>query len=91
MIQIRRSKATLMGLLNQLKEQREDIFFDPSYSLNNLAQYLQEILDVRKKLAISEDFPLEEYKNTLNFVNLLREERYEEIAKLDYKIIEDMQ
>lgn len=90
MIQIRRSKATQMGLLNQLKEQREDIFFNPAYSLNNIAHYLQEVLEVRKKLAISDDFNLDEYNNTLMFVNLLREEKYEEIAKLNFKIIEDM-
>lgn len=90
MIQIRRSKATQMGLLNQLKEQREDIFFNPAYSLNNIAHYLQEVLEVRKKLAISDDFNLDEYNNTLQFVTLLREEKYEEIAKLNFKIIEDM-
>ena len=76
MIQIRRSKATQMGLLNQLKELREDIFFNPSYSLNNLAEYLQEILEVRKQLRISDEFSLEEYNNTLNFVSLLKEEKY---------------
>ena len=90
MIQIRRSKATQMGLLNQLKELREDIFFNPSYSLNNLAEYLQEILEVRKQLRISDEFSLEEYNNTLNFVSLLKEEKYEDIAKLNFKIIEDL-
>ena len=90
MIQIRRSKATQMGLLNKLKELREDIFFNPSYSLNNLAEYLQEILEVRKQLRISDEFSLEEYNNTLNFVSLLKEEKYEDIAKLNFKIIEDL-
>ena len=90
MIQIRRSKATQMGLLNQLKELREDIFFNPSYSLNNLAEYLQQILEVRKQLRISDEFSLEEYNNTLNFVSLLKEEKYEDIAKLNFKIIEDL-
>jgi hypothetical protein len=89
MVQIRRSKTTQMALLNQLKELRNDAFTNPLYSIKDLSKYLYDILEVRRSLIINEDFTLKEYNDTKKFIELLNEEKYEEIAKLNYKIIED--
>jgi hypothetical protein len=78
-----------MALLNQLKELRNDAFTNPLYSIKDLSKYLYDILEVRRSLIINEDFTLKEYNDTKKFIELLNEEKYEEIAKLNYKIIED--
>lgn len=56
-------------------------------NLDILMEHLKESLKLRKNILITDDFTVEEYNHTLNYMNLLLNEEYEKMTK--YKIIKN--
>ena len=55
-------------------------------SVGWLNEHLGDLIEFRKELIIDDDFTSEEYFNTLKYIDLLEDEKYEELS--EFKIQE---
>ena len=89
MIIIRRSKINSLIKLRELKNLRQ-LHPEMNKSAGWLLEHADNLINVRKKLIVNDSFTSEEYFNTKRYIDLLTDENYEEITKLNFEIEEDL-
>jgi hypothetical protein len=82
---IKESRISAMSELLKLKNNRNPEMKD---NLDYQMDHLDKLMKIRGKLLINKEFTEEEYFNTLDYVNLLRNEEYEKMT--NFKIIKDL-
>lgn len=85
MILIRRSKINSMIKIRELANLRK-MHPEMNESVGWLNEHLGDLIEFRKELIIDDDFTSEEYFNTLKYIDLLEDEKYEELS--EFKIQE---
>jgi hypothetical protein len=55
-----------------------------------LLEHADNLINVRHELIVNDYFTSEEYSNTNRYIDLLTDEKYEEITKLNFEIEEDL-
>jgi hypothetical protein len=80
MILIRRSKINSLIKLRELKNLRQ-LHPEMNKSAGWLLEHADNLINVRKELIVNDTFTSEEYHNTLKYINLLEDEKYEELSK----------
>ena len=89
MIIIRRSKINSLIKLRELKNLRQ-LHPEMNKSAGWLLEHADNLINVRQELIVNESFTSEEYSNTNRYIELLTDENYEEITKLNFKIEESL-
>ena len=89
MIIIRRSKINSLIKLRELKNLRR-LHPEMNKSAGWLLEHADKLINVRQELIVNDTFTSEEYYNTLKYIDLLEDEKYEEISTLNFKIEEDL-
>ena len=89
MIIIRRSKINSLIKLRELKNLRQ-LHPEMNKSIGWLLEHADNLINVRQELIVNDFFTSEEYFNTKRYIDLLTDENYEEITKLNFKIEEDL-
>lgn len=89
MIIIRRSKINSLIKLRELKNLRQ-LHPEMNKSAGWLLEHADNLINVRQELIVNDTFTSEEYYNTLKYIDLLEDEKYEEISTLNFKIEEDL-
>ena len=89
MIIIRRSKINSLIKLRELKNLRQ-LHPEMNKSVGWLLEHADNLINVRQELIVNDTFTSEEYYNTLKYIDLLEDEKYEEISTLNFKIEEDL-
>lgn len=89
MIIIRRSKINSLIKLRELKNLRQ-LHPEMNKSAGWLLEHADNLINVRKELIVNDSFTSEEYFNTKRYIDLLTDENYEEITKLNFEIEEDL-
>ena len=89
MIIIRRSKINSLIKLRELKNLRQ-LHPEMNKSAGWLLEHADNLINVRQELIVNDTFTSEEYNNTLKYIDLLEDEKYEEISTLNFKIEEDL-
>ena len=89
MIIIRRSKINSLIKLRELKNLRR-LHPEMNKSAGWLLEHADNLINVRQELIVNDTFTSEEYYNTLKYIDLLEDEKYEEISTLNFKIEEDL-
>ena len=89
MIIIRRSKINSLIKLRELKNLRQ-LHPEMNKSAGWLLEHADKLINVRQELIVNDTFTSEEYYNTLKYIDLLEDEKYEEISTLNFKIEEDL-
>ena len=89
MILIRRSKINSLIKLRELKNLRR-LHPEMNKSAGWLLEHADKLINVRQELIVNDTFTSEEYYNTLKYIDLLEDEKYEEISTLNFKIEEDL-
>ena len=80
MILIRRSKINSLIKLRELKNLRR-LHPEMNKSASWLLEHANNLINVRQELIINDTFTSEEYYNTLKYIDLLEDEKYEELSK----------
>ena len=80
MIIIRRSKINSLIKLRELKNLRR-LHPEMNKSASWLLEHANNLINVRQELIINDTFTSEEYYNTLKYIDLLEDEKYEELSK----------
>ena len=86
MILIRRSKINSLIKLRELKNLRR-LHPEMNKSAGWLLEHADNLINVRQELILNDTFTSEEYYNTLKYIDLLEDEKYEELSK--FKIQEN--
>jgi hypothetical protein len=89
MIIIRRSKINSLIKLRELKNLRQ-LHPEMNKSAGWLLEHVDNLINVRHELIVNDYFTSEEYSNTNRYIDLLTDENYEEITKLNFEIEEDL-
>jgi|LakMenE01Jun11ns_1017448.scaffolds.fasta_scaffold9047276_2 hypothetical protein len=89
MIIIRRSKINSLIKLRELKNLRQ-LHPEMNKSAGWLLEHVDNLINVRHELIVNDYFTSEEYSNTNRYIDLLTDEKYEEITKLNFEIEEDL-
>jgi hypothetical protein len=89
MIEIRRSKLEKVNMLFELEKQRQSVLKTKGYNLDYISEFLEKLLEIKKDLDYSGDFTHEEFKQIKMFIYLLKNEKYEELAKDGYRVNDD--
>ncbi len=89
MIIIRRSKINSLIKLRELKNLGQ-LHPAMNRSAGWLLEHADNLINVRKELIVNDSFTSEEYSNTNRYIELLTDENYEEITKLNFEIEEDL-
>jgi hypothetical protein len=89
MIIIRRSKINSLIKLRELKNLRQ-LHPEMNKSAGWLLEHVDNLINVRQELIVNDYFTSEEYSNTNRYIDLLTDEKYEEITKLNFEIEEDL-
>lgn len=89
MIKLRRSKVEKVSMLLELNQKRNQILKKGNSDFKTQSLFLIELLDLKHSLKFTDDFTREEFENTEQFIRLLEDENYEELARLQYKIDEN--
>jgi hypothetical protein len=89
MIIIRRSKINSLIKLRELKNLRQ-LHPEMNKSAGWLLEHADNLINVRHELIVNDYFTSEEYSNTNRYIDLLTDEKYEEITKLNFEIEEDL-
>ena len=85
MILIRRSKINSLIKLRELKNLRR-LHPEMNKSASWLLEHANNLINVRQELIINDTFTSEEYYNTLKYIDLLEDEKYEDLS--EFKIQE---
>ena len=80
MIIIRRSKINSLIKLRELKNLRQ-LHPEMNKSAGWLLEHADNLINVRQELIVNDTFTSEEYYNTLKYIDLLEDEKYEELSK----------
>jgi hypothetical protein len=80
MILIRRSKINSLIKLRELKNLRQ-LHPEMNKSAGWLLEHADNLINVRQELIVNDTFTSEEYYNTLKYIDLLEDEKYEELSK----------
>ena len=80
MIIIRRSKINSLIKLRELKNLRQ-LHPEMNKSAGWLLEHADKLINVRQELIVNDTFTSEEYYNTLKYIDLLEDEKYEELSK----------
>jgi len=80
MILIRRSKINSLIKLRELKNLRR-LHPEMNKSAGWLLEHADKLINVRQELIVNDTFTSEEYYNTLKYIDLLEDEKYEELSK----------
>jgi hypothetical protein len=80
MILIRRSKINSLIKLRELKNLRR-LHPEMNKSAGWLLEHADNLINVRQELIVNDTFTSEEYYNTLKYIDLLEDEKYEELSK----------
>jgi len=80
MIIIRRSKINSLIKLRELKNLRR-LHPEMNKSAGWLLEHADKLINVRQELIVNDTFTSEEYYNTLKYIDLLEDEKYEELSK----------
>ena len=80
MIIIRRSKINSLIKLRELKNLRR-LHPEMNKSAGWLLEHADNLINVRQELIVNDTFTSEEYYNTLKYIDLLEDEKYEELSK----------
>ena len=89
MIIIRRSKINSLIKLRELKNLSQ-LHPEMNKSIGWLLEHADNLINVRQELIVNDFFTSEEYSNTNRYIDLLTDENYEEITKLNFEIEEDL-
>ena len=84
-----RSKINSLIKLRELKNLRR-LHPEMNKSAGWLLEHADKLINVRQELIVNDTFTSEEYYNTLKYIDLLEDEKYEEISTLNFKIEEDL-
>ena len=84
---IRRSKINSLIKLRELNNLRR-LHPEMNTSASWLLEHADNLINVRHELIVNDSFTPEEYSNTYRYVDLLIDENYEEITKLNFEIEE---
>ncbi len=72
--------------LNNLRQLHPEM----NKSADWLLEHVGNLLSVRQDLIVNDSFTTEEYSDTNRYIDLIADENYEEISKLNFKIEEDL-
>jgi hypothetical protein len=87
MILIRRSKINSLIKLRELKNLRR-LHPEMNKSASWLLEHANNLINVRHELIINDTFTSEEYYNTLKYIDLLEDEKYEELSEFKIQVSE---
>ena len=75
-----RSKINSLIKLRELKNLRR-LHPEMNKSAGWLLEHADKLINVRQELIVNDTFTSEEYYNTLKYIDLLEDEKYEELSK----------